>query len=272
LTHQEVEIWAREIVEAVLANQRIEDSRVELKSAWPDPQPAARRLAGHANAARGTPILWLIGVDERNCSLTNCDPIEPANWLTSVQSVFDGFAPRMVIDLNFRIEGSTVVALYFETHQESPFVVAHTKGSYPEFVVPWREGTRLRAARRDELLRILVPIRRFSALVDELNYNLAVVKATPTNASVGHLFRKEEFDKVMGDGTLSTLNDSDRNIIITAYLDMNRAYQIVSAAINSLAIATTFGNPLDRAWQAVRDCKERIEAAREALSRFLKTT
>lgn len=259
------------IVEAVLANQRIEDSRVELKSSWPDQRKAADRLAAQANAARGTSILWLIGVDEKNCKLANVDPVELANWLTSVESFFDGFAPRLAIDVNVKIEACTVVALYFETHQGAPYVVQYAKGGYPEFIVPWREGTRLRAARRDDLLKILVPIRGLSALIEELDYNIAVVQSTPNNASVGHLFRKDEFDKVMADATLSNLNDHDREVVITAYREMNRANQIVSAAINSLALVTTVGRPLDRAWQAVTDCKGHIEAARGALTCFLRS-
>jgi predicted HTH transcriptional regulator len=119
LTHQEVEVWAREIVEAVLANQRIEDSRVELKSSWPAPRKAADRLAAHANAARGTSILWLIGVDEKNRKLVNVDPVELANWLKSVESFFDGFAPRLLIDLNLRIDGNTVVALKLRNSSRS---------------------------------------------------------------------------------------------------------------------------------------------------------
>lgn len=255
MTHQEVEVWALEIVEAVLAHQRIEDSAVELKSSWPDPRKAADRLAAHANAARGTPILWLIGVDEKSSKLSNVDPIELANWLSSVESFFDGFAPRLVIDLNLRFDGSTAVALYFETHQGAPFVVQYTKGSYPQFVVPWREGTALRTARRDDLLKILVPIRRFAALVDELNYNFAVVKATPTNESLGRLFRMEEFDRVMGDGALSTLTNHEKQLVTSAYLGMNRANQIVTAAVNSLALPSTTGRPLDRAWTALKTVK-----------------
>lgn len=129
MTHQEVEVWTREIVEAVLANQRIEDSKVELKSSWPEPRKAADRLAAHANAASGTAILWLIGVDEKNRKLTNVNPVELANWRKSVESFFDGFAPRLPIDANVRIDGNTVVALYFETAQGAPFVVEGTKGS-----------------------------------------------------------------------------------------------------------------------------------------------
>lgn len=120
MKHQEVENWAREIVEAVVVNQRIEDSRVELRSSWPEPRKAADRLGAHANAARGTPILWLIGVDERNCKLSNVDSVELANWFKSVESFFDGFAPRLAIDANIRIDVNTVVALYFETQGRSP--------------------------------------------------------------------------------------------------------------------------------------------------------
>ena len=213
MTHQELELWAREITAAVLDKKRIEDSRIELKSGWPEPGKAAHHLAAHANAARGTPILWLIGVDEKAPRLTNPNPVELANWFQSVGRFFDGDGPRLVLDTNVRLDDHSAVVLYFETHQGSPFVVKNPQGGYPEFTVPWREGTRKRAARREDLLTILVPIRRFT----------------------------------------------------------NRANQIVLAAVNSLAIATTFGDPLSRAWKAVTDCKGRIEDARKALSRFLKT-
>ena len=51
----------------------------------------------------------------------------------------------------------TVVALYFETEKYAPFVVTNPQGGYPEFSMPWRDGTRLRAARREDLLRVLLP-------------------------------------------------------------------------------------------------------------------
>jgi hypothetical protein len=270
LTHQEVEFWTREIVEAVLANQRIEDSKIELKSSWPEPRKAADRLAAHANAARGTPILWLIGVDEKNRRLTNVDPVELANWCTSVEAFFDGFAPRLVIDANVRIGNDTVVALYFETEQGAPFVVECTRGSYPQFVVPWREGTALRAATRADLLRILVPIRRLSGLIDELEVNLAIVQGTPTIDSMGTLFREEEFQRALQGGALSALPIDERQLVTRAYLRMNRANQLVTGAINSSALPNTAGRPLDRAWRAVRDCQQLIEAARAGLTPLLR--
>lgn len=197
--------------------------------------------------------------------MTSVDPGELANWYKSVESFFDGFAPRLLIDANVRLDGNTVVALYFETHQGAPFVVEYTKGSYPEFVVPWREATAKRAASRGDLLRILVPIRRFSALIDELNYNLALVQATPTIDSLGTLFREEEFHRVMADGALSALSSDERQLVTTAYLRMNRANQLVLGVVNGAALPNQSGRPLDRAWHAVRDCQQLIEAARAAL-------
>jgi len=270
LTHQGVEVWTREIVETVLANQRIEDSKIELKSSWPEPRKAADRLAAHANAARGTPILWLIGVDEKSRKLTNADPVELTNWYASVEAHFDGFAPRLLIDANVRFGSDTVVGLYFETEQGAPFVVEYTRGSYPQFVVPWREGTALRAATRADLLRILVPVRRLSGLKDELEVNLAIAQGTPTIDSMGTLFREVEFDRALQDGALSALPIDERQAVTRAYLHMNRANQLVTGAINSSALPNTVGQALDRAWRAVRGCQQLIEAARAGLSPLLK--
>lgn len=268
MTHQELELWTREIVEAVLANQRIEDSRVELKSSWPEPRKAADRLAAHANAARGTPILWLIGVDEKNCRLTNADPVELANWYKSVESYFDGFAPRLPIDANVRFDGNTVVVLNFETHQGAPFVVEGTKGSYPEFIVPWREGTGLRAASRAQLLTILVPIRRLSALNDELEFNLEIAQATQLINSLGALFREEEFHKLISEGALSTLSVSERQMVTRAYVAMSRANQLTSGALNSSSPWRS--QEITRAWNTVRGCQSLIEDALAGLSALTK--
>jgi len=44
-----------------MKGQPIEDTRVEVKAVWPsDSNYAARRIPGHANAAGGESILWLI--------------------------------------------------------------------------------------------------------------------------------------------------------------------------------------------------------------------
>jgi hypothetical protein len=155
----QIEARVLDIIEHVKSRQPIEDFHVELKSKWPEPQEAARLIAGHANAARGEPILWLIGINEE-LGVTGADRKEMANWLPAVQKEFDGIAPSP-IDLNIPIDGAVIVALFIETNR-APYVVKNPafgsqRGVNISFEVPWREGTRTRSARRSDLLQLLVP-------------------------------------------------------------------------------------------------------------------
>jgi hypothetical protein len=61
----EVERWALEVLDRVQRSGAQEDDRVEFKRDAIDPTKLARRLAGHANAARAEWILWIFGVDEK---------------------------------------------------------------------------------------------------------------------------------------------------------------------------------------------------------------
>lgn len=272
---QEVELWAREIIAAVVSNQPIEDSRVELKATWIEPDKAAHRLAAQANAARGEEILWLVGVDERNHAITGADPRELESWYKSVERNFDGFAPRLIVDVNIRIDRNTMAALYFDTERESPYVVSNSKGGggYPEYIVPWREGTRLRAARREELLRILVPIRRFSALLDELDFNATIARAANSPSDYhawGCLFREEEFHRALRDGAINTLSADLKASIHQAYLAMGRANQ---RALGALSISTDTSAGMqqhNKARQAFIDSIPKIEATCSMLRAFLK--
>ena len=56
------------VVDRVLRNQKNEDDRIELKGVWPEPsgRRTARQLAGHANAARGERVLWIVGLSEEH--------------------------------------------------------------------------------------------------------------------------------------------------------------------------------------------------------------
>lgn len=269
---QEIELWARDIVSAVLANKPVEDSRVELKSAWLDPDKAAHRLAAHANAARGVSILWLMGVDEKNHKLTSVDPVELESWFKSVQKHYDGFAPRLLVDVNVRIDSDIVVALYFETEREAPYVVTNSKGGYPEFIVPWREGTRLRAARRDDLLRLLVPIRRFSALIDELDYNIVIagIADSADYHAWGAPFREEEFHRAMRDGAISTLPADVKQLLFEAYVAISRANQRVIGSLTTSMAGSPGVDKSNQARRSVIDSLPQIKAARDALVSFMK--
>ncbi|OHB60512.1 MAG: hypothetical protein A2167_06140 [Planctomycetes bacterium RBG_13_46_10] len=155
-----IEAWVLRIVDQQKRNQPCEDSRVEMKSRWPDPQKVARLIAAHANAARGENILWIIGIDESEV-IVGADNTELANWLPTVKACFDGVFPE-VIDLNVPVDEKTVVALLFSTDR-APFVVKNNAFGKPDsgpvgLEVPWREGRSTRSARREDLIRLLVPI------------------------------------------------------------------------------------------------------------------
>lgn len=159
----DIEYWALSVIDVVKLTQHIEDARVELKAEWPDPEKAARRIAGHANAAAGDNVLWLIGVDEAT-GVIGADTVEFSNWWQQVVSQFSELSPT-VTSVNIPIEGKLVVALLFETDR-APFVVKNPKfgssGAGPvEREVPWREGTRVRSATRADLVRLLVPLNSF---------------------------------------------------------------------------------------------------------------
>lgn len=167
MTAIQVEAWALNVIERVERGEPVEDSRVKLKTDWIGPEDAARRIAGHANAARGAEVLWLIGVDERNRKVVGADCNELANWWPQVQAEFDRLAPSMV-DYNVPHQDKTVVALVFETDR-APFVVKNQAYRKPEggpvqWEVPWREGTAVRSASREDLVKLLSPMQALPTL------------------------------------------------------------------------------------------------------------
>jgi hypothetical protein len=156
----EIENWCLLVIDKVKNQQPIEDSRVELKSDWIDEEKAARRIAGHANASRGEPILWIIGLDETE-GVVGINSLKFIDWYAKVKSNFDGISPD-VIDLDIVSENKIIKCLYFIT-ERIPFLVKNSvygkKGGGPvSFEVPWREGTEVRTATRNELIKILSPI------------------------------------------------------------------------------------------------------------------
>ena len=77
-----------------------------------------------------------------------------------VEAEFDGLAPSLR-DLVVPTPFGSIVALLFDVSRR-PFVVKNTVygqtgGGPVSMEVPWRRGTAIHTARRDELLRILVP-------------------------------------------------------------------------------------------------------------------
>jgi len=159
----EIEDWTLRVIKQVESGQPNEDYRVELKAQWPNVKKTARQLAGHANAAHGEPILWLIGVDEEK-GIVGINNEELANWSAQVRAEFDGLAPQILRDLNVPVAGTTVVALLFDTDR-APYLVKNpaygqSNGGPVQLEVPWREARSTRTALRSDLLRILSPIQQ----------------------------------------------------------------------------------------------------------------
>lgn len=160
MTPHAIESWVLRIVDQVSRDQHCEDSLVELKREWPSPQSAARILAGHANAAHGQKILWIVGLDEK-AGAVGAPPNELADWFSAVRGCFESTAP-VVQDLNVPVGVKTLVALVFDTDR-APFVVRNpvfgqSGGGAVEREVPWREGRKTLSARREHLLRLLAPV------------------------------------------------------------------------------------------------------------------
>jgi len=172
--HQ-LESWALDVLDRATSGKPVEDSRVELKREWPTPAEAARRIAGHANAAQGEPILWLIGIDERAQSVSGAEPKELANWYPNVASQFDEVAPALQ-DLAIQYHGVSIVALLFETDR-APFLVKNPSGGHVDWEVPWREGTKTRSVRRTNMVRLLSGI----AALPDVELLEASLRASPGN-------------------------------------------------------------------------------------------
>jgi hypothetical protein len=184
----QIEARALDIIDQIKSGLPIEDTRIELKGEWIDPKKAARQIAGHANAARHEPILWLIGIDQNN-GVKGVNYNELSNWFAQVRSEFDGLAPDC-LDLNVPVDGKTIVALYFDTNR-APFVVKNpkygmTEGGNISYEVPWREGTSTRSARRSDLLKLLVPIMLIPE-IELFNATLAMRKRIEEQSFYWHL-------------------------------------------------------------------------------------
>jgi len=186
------ERWAIQILESIHQMRFAEDSRVELKRAWPDSYSMARRLAGHGNAAGGSDILWLIGVDEKE-GIVEIESGFPdlADEMPKVFKFFDGPSPSFV-DRIVEFEKGRCIAIAVDT-TFAPFVVRNpehgkSKGHVIDFEIPWRSGSRIRSARRDEIIRLLA--------TDFTSPDIEVLKASITSSAMaaGKMFCQLEIE------------------------------------------------------------------------------
>lgn len=173
---QEIEFRVLDIIDRLEKGQPIEDDMIELKAEWPEDHfKAARRIAAHANCARGEPIMWLIGIDEKN-GVIGADFEELSIWYAKIKSKFDQLLAPNLISLAVPYEGKTVVALVFET-ERAPFVIKVPAIWGPVTnEVPWREANSTRSARRADLIKLLYPIQKQPS-IEILNGSIELQKS-----------------------------------------------------------------------------------------------
>ena len=117
--------------------------------------------------------MWLLGLDEDARQVVALhENFDLANWYPQIEAKFDDReAPRLIQDRWFEFETGPVLALEFDTGW-GPYVVSSEMGGTFSLAVPWRQGTRVRSAKRLELQQMLVARTHTPALRWlELNVN-----------------------------------------------------------------------------------------------------
>jgi len=228
MRNTDIERWALQVIDRVGRKQPIEDSQVELKREWPaNPWRAARRIAGHANAARGEPILWLIGVDETT-GVRGVMYSDFAGWIAPVLAYFDQLPPTY-FDLNVPTPtDQIVVAVVFETDR-APYVVRNhhfgTRSDDPiALEVPYRRGTEARTATRAEILLMLSDANSLHTLLAELPWNLEVANRDGPHQGQ---YRIIEFERLFGKQLWNTLNEDTQRYLRDAYIAISQAQSLV---------------------------------------------
>lgn len=179
----QIEAIVNDHVNHVVAGGKIEDEFVEAKAVWPEPDKAGQ-LGGMANAAHGHPIMWIVGVDEKEHRVVPLDETDPANWWPQMQKQFAYDVTPDLQVVNVSTDHGKVVCLRFETDRAPYFVKkpprtdksTEDKSGWITAAAPWRSGTRTRTATRAELLSLLQRSANVPTL-QLVNARIAVVEA-----------------------------------------------------------------------------------------------
>lgn len=184
-----IDLEARVIsaVDQIRAGQSVENDFIECKRDWPK-ENKARQLAGSLNRAAGDPVVYIIGIDEKDGAVHDVAGTDILDWWAQITNKFDHTPPEMTRHIHVPVgpNGESVVAVAIASDR-APYVVK-TGSANPSLEVPMREGTGTRSARRDELLRMLIPSIRLPEVIAlqgflRATYRPEVRKATPQGRS-----------------------------------------------------------------------------------------
>lgn len=158
----EIEFRALRAIEGLQKKIAPPESAVAVFPTWPAAGPAtARRLAGHANAARGRDLLWLIGIG-RDGKIRGADIKKFNDWWVGVATYFDALAPDVQPLRVPGPNGKSLIALHIQT-ERAPFLYSRKPGSDMTAEVPWYDSGAVRSARRNELIAVLSPLQDLPA-------------------------------------------------------------------------------------------------------------
>ncbi|WP_459384538.1 hypothetical protein [Arthrobacter humicola] len=151
-------------VDRIRGGQSAEHDLIECKRDWPQ-ENKARQLAGSLNRAGGDPVIYIIGIDEKTGAVHDISGTDVLEWWGQMTPKFDQLPPEMVRHISVPVGegGEHVMAVAFASDR-APYLVK-TGSANPSLEVPMREGTGTRTARRDELLRLLLPAVRLPRVV-----------------------------------------------------------------------------------------------------------
>jgi hypothetical protein len=126
--------------------------------------------------------------------------------------------------------------------------------------------------RPETLLRALrnADVGPLQALVDELEFNLAVSQFSGTN-ELGSRFLDDQFRRGINEGAISTLKDELRRTIIAAYVTCGRANQCLFALAQQEPRGNGWATASNAAGEAISKAKPRIEDALTLLLGFLRS-
>ena len=107
-------------------------------------------------------------------------------------------------------------------------------------------------------------------LIDELEFNAKVAVHT-THDRIGCLFLEEQFRKAISMGSIATLRDDLKGLLVEAYVAIGRANQHLPGAMGQTMKSDPLQESAQRAVNSIAACSGPIKKAHSALLDFLGT-
>ncbi|MGQ0763530.1 MAG: HNH endonuclease [Acidobacteriota bacterium] len=108
------------------------------------------------------------------------------------------------------------------------------------------------------------------ALIDELEFN-ATVARLQNHEMQGCLFLDDQFRRAIREGSIATLRDDLKGLILSAYVAIGRANQQISGVMIHAPRGNAWAEAVNRASAGIGHAKNAIAPAKDALLKFLRS-